>query len=133
ANDYFAPVADPFTGETLNAVRALRPDVCIVHAHVADEQGNALIEAPKYDDVLLSRAAKTTIVTAERIVSPEYFAASPVKADIPHFLVSAVVDAPRGAAPSACHGLYGVNREDLLAFLNLADEAALASWLTRRG
>ena len=132
ANDYFAPVTDPFTGETLNAVKAIRPDVCVIHAQLADEQGNALIEGPKYDDVLLSRASKTTLVTAERIVGPEYFANSPVKADIPHFLVSAVVYAPRGAAPSACHGLYGVNGEDLRAFLNLTDNAALDAWLKRR-
>lgn len=132
ANDYFAPVTDPFTGETLNAVRAIHPDVSIVHAQLADEQGNALIEGPKYEDVLLSRASKTTIVTAERIVGGDYFARSDVKANIPHFLVSAVVHAPRGAAPGACHGAYGVNDEAIRSFLSLTDEPALAAWLDRR-
>lgn len=132
ANDYFSPVRDPFTGETLNAVRALRPDVCIVHAHLADERGNALIEGPKYDDVLMSRAAHCVIVTAERIVPEGYFARAEHKADIPHFLVRAVVHAPRGAAPCACYGVCGVGGADLREYLALPDVEALAGWLARR-
>lgn len=131
-NDYFADVTDPFTGETLAAVKAIRPNVAVVHAQIADAAGNALLEGPKYDDVLLSRAAGRVIVTAERIVGDEWFAASPVKADIPHFMVSHVVHAPRGAAPCACYGHYGPDGERIRAFLALKDEAALMRWLERR-
>ena len=133
ANDYFKPVADPFSGETLNAVKALRPDVSVIHAQLADERGNALIEGPKYDDVLLSRASRTVIVTAERIVGEETFAASGQKADIPHFLVSAVVHVPRGASPGACAGLYGVADANLREFLGLDAPEELEHWLARRG
>ena len=35
-----APIDCPFTGETLTAVPALRPDVGIVHAQRADREGN---------------------------------------------------------------------------------------------
>ncbi len=131
-NDYFAAVTDPFTGETLNAVKAIRPDVSIVHAQLADKRGNALIEGPEYDDVLLTRASKTVIVTAERIVGEEYFTRSEVKACIPHFLVSAVVHAPRGASPGACCGCYGVKNEDIRSFLNLGGTGELEAWLQRR-
>src|ERR1700710_1972210 len=34
----------PFTGETLAAVPAIRPDVAIIHAQRADKAGNVLIE-----------------------------------------------------------------------------------------
>jgi glutaconate CoA-transferase subunit A len=132
ANDYFAQVTDPFSGETLSAVRAIRPDVSIVHAQAADERGNALIEGPQYDDILLSRAAKTVIVTAERIVGDTYFSAGERKADIPHFLVSAVVRAPRGAWPCACSNAYGPGDDDIRAFLGLQSEEELAQWLQRR-
>jgi glutaconate CoA-transferase subunit A len=132
ANGYFASVTDPFTGETLNAVKAIRLDVSIVHAQLADSLGNALIEGPKYEDVLLSRASKTVIVTAERIVGGDYFAQSDVKANIPHFLVSAVACAPRGAAPGACHGAYGVSDEDIRSFLKLKSAGELDAWLQRR-
>ena len=132
ANDYFAQVADPFTGETLNAVRAIRPDVSIVHAQIADALGNALIEGPKYEDVLLSRASKTVIVTAERIVAEDYFVQSGTKANIPHFLVSAVAHVPRGAAPGACHGGYSVRDEDIRSYLNLQDAGELDAFMQRR-
>ncbi len=45
-NDYFADVTDPFTGETLAAVQAIRPDFAIVHAQTADANGNACFEGP---------------------------------------------------------------------------------------
>ena len=131
ANSYFAQVTDPFTNERLNAVKAICPDVSVIHAHIADERGNALIEGPKYDDVLLSRASQTVIVTAERIAGRQYFAASDVKADIPHFLVSAVVHAPRGAAPGACYGKYDADDDAIRAFLRLSGTGDLDMWLTR--
>ena len=130
-NEYFKDVTDPFTGETLAAVQAIRPDVAVVHAQLADERGNALFEGPKYEDVLLSRAAKSVIVTAERIVGEGWFAASPQKADIPHFLVSAVAHAPRGAAPGACYGCYEPDEAAIRAFLALEDAEALSGFLEK--
>lgn len=132
AHPYFAAVTDPFTGETLPAVRAIRPDVSVIHAHLADERGNALIEGPKYDDILLSRASATVIVTAERIVGDRYFSAEATKADIPHFLVSGVVHAPRGAWPGACCNVHGADGDSLRAFLALDTTDALETWLERR-
>ena len=38
--DYIATVECPFTGEKLAAVRAIRPDVAVVHAQQADRKGN---------------------------------------------------------------------------------------------
>src|SRR5581483_12168924 len=42
ANEFFQPVTSPFNGkEPLLAVRALNPDVTIVHVQRADREGNA--------------------------------------------------------------------------------------------
>lgn len=131
-NDYFADVTDPFTGETLAAVQAIRPDFAIVHAQIADAQGNALFEGPKYEDVLLSRASGRVIVTAERIVGDGWFSANAQKADIPHFMTAAVVHARRGAAPCACFGCYEPDDATIRAFLALADEAALREFIQGR-
>ena len=106
-NDYFADVTDPFSGEKLAAVRALRPDAAIIHAQKADARGNAIIEGPKYDDVLMTRAAKRVIVTAETIVDDGWFSRNEAKADVPHFMVSHVVRARLGAFPGSCYGAYG--------------------------
>lgn len=132
-NDYFADVTDPFTGETLAAVKAIRPDVAVLHVQLADKEGNALIEGPKYEDVLLSRAARRVILTAERIVGDGYFAASEAKADIPHFLVSHVVHAPRGAAPCACYGAYEPDGDCIRAFLKLNAPDELCAFLRKQG
>ena len=132
ANDYFAEVTDPFTGEQLNAVKAIRPDVAVLHVQLADEQGNARIEGPLYEDALLARSARSVIVTCERVVGSGYFAHAAAKAQIPHFLVRAVVHTPRGAAPGACSGVYGVNDEAIRAYRALEDAQALDTWLKRR-
>ena len=113
-NDYFADVTDPFTGETLAAVQAIRP------------------EGPLYEDVLLSRAAKRVIVTAERIVGDGWFAGSEQKADIPHFMTSAVVHVPRGASPCACYGYYEPNDSLIREFLALDSREALLDFVQGR-
>lgn len=130
--DYFADVTDPFSGEKIAAVKAIQPDFAIIHAQIADSQGNALIEGPKYEDVLFTRASKKVIVTAERIVSDGWFAGHEQKADIPHFMVSAVVHARRGAAPCACYGHYEPDDKMLRDFLALEDEEALKRYLQGR-
>lgn len=132
-NDYFADVTDPFTGETLAAVRAIRPDFAVVHAQIADSQGNAFFEGPKYEDVLLSRASQKVIVTAERIVGDGYFSGGGCKADIPHFLTATVVHVPRGAAPGACFGYYEPDDAFIRAFLELKDAEALDRFLSEGG
>lgn len=131
-NDYFADVTDPFTGETLAAVKAIRPDFAVIHAQIADAQGNVLIEGPQYEDVLLSRASRKVIVTAERIVPDGWFAANEHKADIPHFMVAAVVHARRGAAPCACYGYYQPDDRSIRAFLELKDEEQLRRFVQGR-
>ena len=104
-NDYFADVTDPFSGEKLAAVRALRPDTAIIHVQRADAAGNALIDGPKYDDILMTRAARRVIVTAETIVEDGWFSRGEVKADVPHFMVSHVVRCRLGAFPGSCYGV----------------------------
>lgn len=132
-NDYFAEVTDPFTGQKLYAVKALRPDVCILHVQRAERNGNALIQGPKYEDILMSRACGQVILTAETIVPDHYFERSGHFADIPHFMVKAVVHVPRGAAPCSCDGFYEIDRASLNEFKALKTEAELETYLAGHG
>lgn len=132
-NDYFADVKDPFGGETLAAVKALCPDVAVIHAQRADARGNALIDGPKYDDVLMTRAAKRVIVTAETIVDDRWFSRGEVKADVPHFMVSHVVRARLGAFPGSCYGAYGPDEQTLRACAALENADGLRAMIGEEG
>ena len=65
--DYFKVISDPFSGEDITVVKALAPDVAIIHVQKADSEGNACINGPKYEDVLLSRAEIGRASCRERV------------------------------------------------------------------
>src|SRR5581483_9670106 len=100
-NHFFYGIFSPFEGkEPLLAVRAINPDVTIVHVQRADRYGNAHCWGNFGVMIEGVRAAKNVIVVAEEIVDPEVIASDPNRTVIPGFLVSAVVACPFGAHPS---------------------------------
>ena len=106
-NHFFYPVFSPFEPkESLHAVRALNPDVTIVHVQRADRKGNAHCWGNFGVMIEGVRAAKRVIVVAEEIVEPEIIASDPNRTVIPGFLVNAVVECPYGAHPSPVQGYY---------------------------
>lgn len=100
----------PALPEKLHAVRAIVPDVAIVHVQRADAQGNA--HCWGNFGVMLEgvRAARRVIVVAEQIVEPEVISSDPNRTVIPGFLVTAVVECPWGGHPSPVQGCY--SRDD---------------------
>jgi glutaconate CoA-transferase subunit A len=98
---------DERSGRHYLACAALAPDVAVVHVHEADVLGNARVN-PKlvWFDNELVKAARTVIVTAERIVETDSFRAAPERTSYPGFAVDHVVEAPRGAWPTACWPEY---------------------------
>jgi glutaconate CoA-transferase subunit A len=119
----FRTVADPYTGKEFVAIPAIQPDWAIVHVHEADADGNARIRGPRYDDVYMARAARHLLVTAERLVDGEQFAALPELTDFPGFLVDAVVVAPRGTWPTSCPFEYPADEAFLRQYLAAAQTA----------
>lgn len=106
-NHFFYQVISPFQPqETLLAVRAIQPDVTIVHVQRADSEGNAHSWANYGVMIEGVRAAKKVIVCAEEIVTPEVISSDPNRTVIPGFLVTAVVECPLGAHPSPVQGYY---------------------------
>ncbi len=94
----------PFTGERLAAVRALRPDVGIVHAQRADREGNVQlwgISGVQKEAVL---ASARSLVTVEEIV--DELEPVPGAVILPGWALTAVAAAPGGAHPSYVHGYY---------------------------
>jgi glutaconate CoA-transferase, subunit A len=99
--------SSPVSEEKLVAVRALRPDLAILHVQRADAQGNAHIWGSLGVAVDGARAARKIIVVAEEIVEPEVIASDPNRTLVPGFLVAAVVHEPGGAHPAPVQGYYG--------------------------
>src|SRR6202522_1136746 len=99
--------SSPVSEERLVAVRALRPDVAILHVQRSDAQGNAHIWGSLGVAVDGARAARKVIVVAEEIVEPSVITSDPNRTLIPGFLVAAVVHEPGGAHPSPVQGYYG--------------------------
>ncbi len=117
-------IVDPYTGEELMAFPAIHPDLAVIHALRADDEGNAQLGLNQAMDIELVQAADRTIITAEEIV-PEL-----ERADIVAPYVHAVVHAPRGAAPSSCHPYYTLDGRAILAYSEkVSDPQSFASYL----
>lgn len=107
SNHFFYQIFSPFEPkESLWAVRALNPDVTIVHVQRADAAGNAHCWGNFGVMIEAVRAAKRVIVVAEEIVEPDVIASDPNRTVIPGFLVNAVVECRYGAHPSPVQGYY---------------------------
>jgi glutaconate CoA-transferase, subunit A len=104
---FFYPIVSPFEPkESLWAVRALHPDVTIVHVQRADRDGNAHCWGNFGVMIEGVRAAQRVIVVAEEIVEAGVIRSDPNRTVIPGFLVSAVVESRYGAHPSPVQGYY---------------------------
>ena len=96
----------PFTGEPLCLLPALNPDVALIHVQRADAYGNAQMDGLQFMDIDIAMAANKVILTTERIISNDQIRRTPDQTRIPFFTVDAVVEAPFGAAPHECYGVY---------------------------
>jgi glutaconate CoA-transferase subunit A len=97
-NDDIAFIDCPFTGERLSAVRAINPDVAIIHAQQADRQGNVQLWGLSGVQKEAVLAAKHAIVTVEEIV--DELAARPRAIVFPSWVIDAVCHVPNGSWPS---------------------------------
>jgi len=97
----------PFTGEKLAAVKAIRPDVTVIHAQKADRKGNVLLWGIVGAQKEAIMAAERAIVTVEEIV--DKLDAPPNAVILPTWILSAVSQVKHGAFPSYTHGYYPRN------------------------
>jgi glutaconate CoA-transferase subunit A len=134
-NPGIAEFEAPFTGEKMQAVRAISPDVAIVQAQRADESGNAHVwgNLGVLPDAV--HAARQVIVVAEEIVPARVIASDPNRTVVPGFLVGAVCEVRLGAHPSPVQGHYNRDNEYYGEYHKATRtraefEAWLAQWVT---
>lgn len=119
----------PFTGERLAAVKALRPDVAVVHAQQADKRGNVQlwgITGVQKEAVL---ASHRSLVTVEEVV--DELVAKPGGVVIPGWVVSAVAVCPRGSYPSYAQGYSSRDNSFYRAWDGISrDRGSFQRWMT---
>src|SRR6478672_1085938 len=112
--EQFKQVNCPFTGEQLIAVRAIRPDVTILHVQRADAEGNAHVWGNFGVMREAAFAADKVILTCEELVDHDVILSDPNRNIIPSFVVSSVVHEPFGSYPSPTQGF--ARRDDNFYF-----------------
>jgi acyl CoA:acetate/3-ketoacid CoA transferase alpha subunit len=118
--DVYSTIECPFTGETLTAVRAIEPDVAIVHALRSDAEGNAQWDGTSGPDVEMAKAAKQVIVTCEEVVPRSVISANAHMTKLPGYYVDAVIEAPFGAHPTSHVPAYTVDPWQLMEYASAA-------------
>ena len=103
-NPEIIPYTCPVTGKPVHALPAAKTDVVIIHAYAADQYGNVQIQdrylIPQSQDILMARAAKKLIVTAEKIIDTEELYKNPQRTVIASFSTTCVVHVPCGSHPT---------------------------------
>jgi glutaconate CoA-transferase subunit A len=130
ANPQYRTVTCPYTGESLNTVPALNPDVAIIHVQRADAQGNVHIWGILGEQKEAAFAARRVIVTAEEIVDEAVIRSDPNRTLIPAMAVTAVCHVPYCAHPSYTQGYYDRDNAFYLEWDKVsASPAAVQAWL----
>jgi glutaconate CoA-transferase, subunit A len=111
---------------------ALRPDVALFHAPLADRAGNVFIGTQR-ELVTMAHAAERTIVTVEDIHDGDLLGDPLLAAGtLPGFYVEAMAVEPRGAWPLPLPDRYGLDAAHLSEYARLAATAeGFAQYLDR--
>lgn len=120
--EFYGTASTSFGDADVPVVKAVRPDVALLHATRCDQLGNVQHEGTFAMDPELARASDRVIVTCEEIVSTEEIAADAPLTKIPGLLVEAVIEAPFGAHPCSHVPRYAQDAWKLLDY----QKAALA-------
>jgi glutaconate CoA-transferase subunit A len=106
-------VDDPFTGDDWLVLKPILPDVAVVQVQTADEEGNAWILGPRWDNEEQVKASERAIVITERLVPTEAIRHDPERTVIPGFRVSHVVHLPFAAHPTSVYHTYDYDADHI--------------------
>jgi len=117
-NPYSEGQIDP-----LVLVPAITPDIALFHAPVADTEGNVWVGIRR-ELMLMAHAAKTTLVTVERIVEENLLQDSAQAAGVvPSLYISKIAQATKGACPVGLFDCYAPNAQVLERYAQAAKTA----------
>ncbi len=130
-NAQYKMSTDPFTGEAVLCVPAIRPDFTLLHARRSDTYGNLQHEGSCFMDPLLARASRHVIATCDELADNSAIRAASAATTVPGILVDAIVPAFGAAYPTGSFGCYDVDRNELKRYSKSAkDEVTLATYVS---
>jgi glutaconate CoA-transferase subunit A len=114
-------IDNPFANnDPIVLLPALKPDVALLHAPMADRAGNVFIGIQR-EFVAMAHAAKKTVVTVEKIHDGDLLRDPLLAAGtLPGFYVEAVAVEPRGAWPLPLPDHYGIDAAHMTEYAQLA-------------
>jgi glutaconate CoA-transferase subunit A len=128
-------IDNPFApGDPIALLPALRPDVALFHAAMADRNGNVFIGRER-EVLIMAQAAHRTLVTVEEIIDEDLLAdEARAGAVIPSIYISAIAHAPRGAWPLGFVDRYAADDALIARYVTAARtqegfEAFVGEWL----
>lgn len=119
-------VRDPYSEQVYTAFPAIRADVMVIHAPVADRSGNTLVHGNLALDRELGLIAGRVIVTAERIVDRLEGPLELAGVGVDH-----VVEVPRGAWPTSCYPDYPLDGGELMDYVEFCTSGQFDAYLDR--
>lgn len=122
----------PFGPETVAVVPALCPDVTLLHAQYADEEGNVYVHGLIGEMREAALAARRVLVSVEAVRPATELRRLPEALLLPWFRVASVSLAPWGAHPSYALGHYERDSAFYREWDQIARDAdRTAAWLER--
>lgn len=88
-----------------------RPDVAVMHAQFADQQGNVLAYGPAGSDSWALKGARHRVVTVEKVVTNSFVKENNAHIFLPAFMVDAICEVPYAAHPYGLYGYYDIDEQ----------------------
>jgi len=114
--------SDPFDpdGGPLVLVKAITPDVTLIHAPLADRDGNVWIGVRR-EMMVMAHAAKTTLVTYEELYDGDLLPDAQLAAGtIPALYIGGLSQVENGAWPAGLFGTYPADDAHLRLYIDMA-------------
>ncbi|HMA72378.1 MAG TPA: CoA-transferase [Xanthobacteraceae bacterium] len=117
-------IDNPFgTDDPIVLLPAIRPDVALIHAPIADRAGNVWVGQQR-ELVTMAHAAARTVVTVEKIVDGDLLEDVVLAAGtLPGFYVDAIAVAENGCRPLGLRDHYAADLPHLAEYARLAATA----------
>jgi glutaconate CoA-transferase subunit A len=135
-NERVRPFACPISGRPMQALPAANPDVVVIHAIAADEDGNVVFPAhrllPQNGDVLMGRASENVIVTVEKVVSKAFIRRHARITELPSYRTKAIVEVPWGAHPTPALSRYLADEDHMAEYAEAGASAETFDVYLRR-